>query len=389
MSFQANYFYQTEVPSKAIGNLGVINFGNHNNYGIGPVLTYTVFDNHKTSKSAESYNFMAMSKKTNYLVQKKKLELKLRQVYFRSQYALRELTLTAKALKTSAAQERDINIKLRAGSSSQLDQTEARRDVISYQLKYRQAQTQLTNFLRELISLTGVGDGLDTSGPVPNELFSEIPKGGGDPTLRIILDPIESTVNKFSILIKANNRNAPTDVHPELQTLNEQTESYRLASESEKSGLWPKIQFQANSQYIYPDAIIQKSIIQNTIGVTLSMPLYEGEATRSRSATKLNEAISNEYLKKQRLSDLVQDFSKAWDMVISLRSQKVLSEQSVRDAQVVEHLTYQSYKAGKIRYLDVQDANLKLLEAEVIYAQIESSLLNEIAMLDYLNTDKE
>ena len=58
-------------------------------------------------------------------------------------------------------------------------------------------------------------------------------------------------------------------------------------------------------------------------------------------------------------------------------------------AQVVEHLTYQSYKAGKIRYLDVQDANLKLLEAEVIYAQIESSLLNEIAMLDYLNTDKE
>lgn len=387
LSLQATYFYQTEVPSQTLGSLGTINFGTHNNYAIGPVLTYTLFDNNKESKNAESYDLLGQSKNANYIAQKKQLQLNIRQVYFRVQYTLRELILTAKSLKISQAQERDINLKFQAGASSRLDQTQAHRDVIGYQLKFRQAQTQLANYLRELIALTGVGIELDTSRPIPNEIISDIPKGVEIPTLRVDLDSLESTLEKFSTTAGSyNNFTVPSDDHPEMQALNHEVESFRLASESEKSGLWPKIQLQAKSQYIYPDVVIPKNIIQNTLGVTVSVPIYEGDATRSRSALKLSEAMSSEYHKKQRLSDLTRDFSKARDIITSLYSQKLLSEQSVRDAYVVEHLTYQSYKAGKIRYLDVQDANLKLLETEVNHAQIESRILMETANLSYLSS---
>ncbi|MBC7537640.1 MAG: TolC family protein [Bacteriovorax sp.] len=387
LSLQATYFYQTEVPKSSLGPVGSITFGTHNNYAIGPVLTYTLFDNNKESKSAQSYDLLALSKIENYKALKKQLELNIRQVYFRVQYALKELILTANSLKISQAEQRDIDLKWKAGASSRLDLTQAHRDVISYQLKYKQAQTQLANELRELIALTGVGDELDTSRPIPEELISSTPRGIESPTLRVDLDSLEATLKKFSATPETFKQfTAPTDNHPELQSLNHEAESSRLASESEKSGLLPKIQFLAKSQYIYPDAILPKNIIQNTIGVTLSVPLYEGEATRSRSALKMSEAMSSEYRKKQRLSDLNRDFLKAHDVITSLHSQKLLSEQSVHEAGVVEHLTYQSYKAGKNRYLDVQDANLKLLEAEVNHAKIESSILMETAALSYLSS---
>ncbi|MDD4973817.1 MAG: TolC family protein [Bacteriovorax sp.] len=387
LSLQASYAYLTEVPSKTLGPIGSITFGTHNNYAIGPVLTYTLFDNNKESKNAESYDLLGQSKNANYLVQKKQLELNIRQVYFRVQYALRELILTAKSLKISQAQENDIEIKFQAGASSRLDQTQAQREVINYHLKYKQAQTQLALFLRELIALTGVGIELDTSKPIPDDLVFDMPNGVDTPTLRVVLDPLESTLKKFSTTPESYQKfTMPTNDHPEMQVFNHEAESFRLASDSEKSGLWPKIQLQAKSQYIYPDAVIPKNIIQNTIGVTFSLPLYEGEAIRSRSALKLSEALSSDYHRMQRLSDLTRDFSKARDVITSLHSQKLLSERNVREAKVIEQLTYQSYKAGKIRYLDVQDSNLKLLQAEVNHAQIESSILMETATLQYLSS---
>ncbi|MGZ3788935.1 MAG: TolC family protein [Bacteriovorax sp.] len=387
LNLQASYLYQTEVPSKTLGPLGSITFGTHNNYAVGPVLTYTLFDNHKDQKSAESYDLLAQSKKENYRAFKNQLQLNIRQIYFRVQYALKELILTAKALKISQALEQDIDLRVKAGASSRLDLTLSRREVIGYHLKFRQAQTQLANYLREIMALTGVGGELDTSRPIPDELASDLPRGVETPTIRVSLDSIESTLNQFSATSKSDKKFfPPTDDHPEIQSLNREAESFRLASESEKSGLWPKVQLQAKSQYIYPDAIIPKNIIQNTLGVTLSIPLYEGDATRSRSALKMSESMSSEYRKKQKYLDLSRDFSKAFDVLESLQSQELLSEQSVHEAKVVERLTYQSYKGGKIRYLDLQDANLKLLEAEVNHAQIESSILMETAALIYLSS---
>ena len=60
--------------------------------------------------------------------------------------------------------------------------------------------------------------------------------------------------------------------------------------------------------------------------------------------------------------------------------------ENINEAQEVERLTYQSYRAGKSRLLDVQDANLKLLEAQVSAAQIDSEILNEMAILAYLSS---
>ena len=245
----------------------------------------------------------------------------------------------------------------------------------------------MASYLQELIALTGVGQELNTAKSVPNILLSDMPEGVETPTVRVSLDSLESTLEKISPTQDSYKKfSAPTEEHFEMQVFTHEAASSRMASESEKAGVWPKVQLQAKSQYIYPDVVIPKNIIQNTIGVTLSVPFYEGDASKSRSALKLNEALSSEFLKKQKLSDLTRDFIRARDSISSLLMQRSVSLQSVQDARMVESLTFQSYKNGKIRYLDVQDANLKLLEAEVSYAQIQSKILMETAVLSYLSS---
>lgn len=97
--------------------------------------------------------------------------------------------------------------------------------------------------------------------------------------------------------------------------------------------------------------------------------------------------MASEYQKQQKITDLSRDFHKAYESLESLRIQQKLSETNVKENQHLERLTYQSYRAGKSRYLDVQDANLKLFEAEVTSALIGSQVLLQIATLDYLSNN--
>ena len=117
----------------------------------------------------------------------------------------------------------------------------------------------------------------------------------------------------------------------------------------------------------------------------MSLPLFEGNNSRHRAAQRLSESQSYEYQRDQRLTDLTRFSSKAIDSLASLKAQKEESEENIRQAQEVERLTYESYKAGEARLLDVQDANVRMLQAQVAEAQLESAILSQTALLDYLS----
>jgi outer membrane protein len=381
LSLQGNYYYQTQVPSLTEGPLGTLTFGTHNNYTVGPVLSYTVFDGGKDRNNLESNESLAKSRHENYRSQERQLELMVRQAYFQVQYGLKQLVLTSDSLKLSQSQSQDIDLRFRAGAASRLDQVTAHRDVMNYQLKFRQAQTDLASSLRGLFALVGESRPFDTARPVPAELASNLPAGVEEPTVQVKLDALEVSLGGFG----QEAFQAPKGEHPEVQALEHQAESSRLASESERSGLWPKLQFQAKSQLQYPNVVLPENVIQNTIGATLTFPLFEGDASRNRAAQKLSEAMASEFQKQQKLSDLSRDYHKAYDFLKSLKAQQKVNDANVREAEEVQKLTYRSFRAGKVRYLDVEDANLKLLQAQVTAAQIESQVLTQIATLKYLS----
>lgn len=381
LSVQGYQFYQTRVPSIDFGGLGSFSFGTHDNYAVGPVLSYTLFDGGRDRGLAQSAALLAKARDAAAGTQEQLLALAVRQAYFRVQYALRQVSLTADLYRLSSAQSKDIDLRFREGSSSKLDQVQAHRDLTANALRFQQAQNDLAAAFRDLAALIGAPATQDASFPIPGDLAANYPEGLPAPTLRITLDPLDATLAAY----RPKSAESPLEEHLEVRALRYQADSSKAAARSERAGLWPTVALQAREQYEYPYAVLHQSVWQGQYGATLSVPVFEGGASRERAAQRASEAKSYEYQRDQRATDLTRFAAKASDALASLKGQRDDSLENVRQAQEVERLTYDSYKAGQSRYLDVQDANARLLQAQVAEAQLESAILNQTALVEYLS----
>lgn len=385
LSLDGNYYYQSNVPTADMGPLGTIPFGTHNNYSVGPIFTYTLFDGGRDRNSYESFIALSDARRADYQARQAQLRLNLRIAYFRVQLALKSLMLTADSLKLAQAQSRDIDVRFRAGASSRLDQISAHKDMLSYQMRFNQAQGELGRALRDLFSLTGGGETLDTSRPIPTELVHNAPAGVESASLVVQLDPPEKSLEK----ILGRGGDQPATNHPELVSLEKVSEASRQAAESAKGGYWPRLQFHAASQLLYPNLVIPEQAIQNTLGVNLSFPLFEGNLTPNQTSQRNSEAMAASFQKEQRQRDFERDWRKIQEGLENLKRQQNLNRQTVKESQEIEKLTYQAYRGGRVRFLDVQSANLRLLESQVNAAEIDHQILEQNANLEYLASQAE
>ena len=84
-------------------------------------------------------------------------------------------------------------------------------------------------------------------------------------------------------------------------------------------------------------------------------------------------------------TDLQRDWLKSHDRLKSLKDEKALGEQSVRDTEAYYKLVYGSYQNGSSTYLEVQSAELGALQAKVRLATTETQMLIELATLSSLS----
>jgi outer membrane protein len=381
LSIQGDYHYNSNVPQLTLGPGQQLNFGTHDNYSVGPVLNYTVFDAGRDRGNRDSAEVLADAQGRNRQAKEAQLELSIRQAYFQVQYNLRQLELTLDSLKLAQAQSRDVNLRFRSGASSRLDDVQAKQDVINYRLRFRQAQNELASSFRNLLALEGNTLTIDTSRPVSARLADKLPPEVEKPTLVLGLEPLEESIRTLN----SDKKTFSGESHPEVQALEKQAQSAKRQADAEGAARYPKLDFYAKALYEYPNYVLPENAWQDTVGATLTFQLFEGGASRNRSAQHLKEASSAEFQKQQRLIDLTRDETKANDSIQSLRAQKQMNDESVVQAKEVQHLTYQSYKSGKSRYLDVQDADVKLLQAQVSAAQIDAQILSQLAILNYLS----
>ena len=80
-------------------------------------------------------------------------------------------------------------------------------------------------------------------------------------------------------------------------------------------------------------------------------------------------------------------WQKAQDQTASLRLQQILTRRAAERAAEVARLRYQAYKLGQLRYLDVEDANLKEVQAKVDAATTNVNLLIQLANLESLSEE--
>jgi len=357
LTFDANYRYVTNVPSVTLGPLGTIQFGDYNNYSVGPTLSYTLWDTGLARDSWNSFKNLAEARKQDLENAKIQIQLSSRLAYFRVQLAIEELKLVTDSLKVSNAQYKDISDRFAAGASSRTDQLDAHREAQSMELNLEQDQANLELAYRDLSAL----------------LLAD--------TQAAELDPLEETYKSFA----SANFSPPGEEHPRIRSLQHVATASHLASESQSSSLWPTLQVSARASYEYPNTILLASYEQNTVQATLTMPLFEWSRTRHLSSEKEAEAISTEYRREQLKTDLQRDWDKTKIQLETYRRQRTLNAEMVGETEEISRLIYSSYKNGRTNYLDVQSANLRALEAKVQAARTTAQFLIQSATLESLS----
>lgn len=363
ISLDASYKYLSEVPELNFPGGTKAAFGDNQNYSVGPILTWTVWDFGSTRKTVKGIESQGASKKHEQNLGNRQILLSARLAYFKIQLRTEQKRLVADSLKLAESQYRDIQNRIKAGSANRIDLLSSHKEVLNFKLQFRQIQSDLSSDIRDLYALIGKNNTNENSTSVEVDSILSSLKELSDRYGDIQLDE------------------AKLGQHPLIKMHTANMESNRLIAESFKANQLPKLSLFLKSSLDYPNGPVLEQIHQNTIGVALSMPIYEGGKSSNESAERQNLARAFEYRQNQARVEIIRDWNKAKDQLNGLREKSEIYKNSVSESLEHAKLVYSSYRAGKTSFLEVQTANLHALETQVQSTTNDVQMLIQLAYL--------
>ncbi len=384
VTLDGSYFYQTIVPQVSLfpGSSG-FNFGTHNNYAVGPTVSYTLWDQGELMDAWRSQKFLASSQAAQKDLARRQVILIARLDYFQVQLALEQELAISDSLRLIEAQYRDITKRFHAGSASQIDRLSTHDQVLDRRRDLRSSQADVASALRTLFALTGQSQDLDVSAPIDARIAGMRPSGLSTPTISVELDPLDSVEVK---MVKASS--APLDPnYPQVLVYKLQAEAGKFEAASIRDGEWPKLKFAYKGQYLYPELplVLNKSYWQNTASLNATVPILEFGRTKNQAAAQKLLAEASESQSVQALDDLLMNWHKAHDQYSALRDEEQLDQISVAETAKIATLRYASYKYGGSTILDVETADINALGARVSASLRRTQILIQLATLSSLS----
>ncbi len=369
LTLEGTYKYITEVPTLKFPGGTNTPFGDHQNYSIGPTITWNLLDFGSLKKLVGGAEALKASKQAEKNLISRQILLAARLAYFKIQLRTEQHRLVTDSLKLAESQHRDIQNRKNIGSSNRIDLLAAHKEVLNLKLQSRQLQSDLSLDLRDIYALIGHTE---------SQL---VPSSDG-------IDPIQKSLITLGKYEDAQFNENALSQHPLIKMHSATAESLRLTSESFKANTLPKLSLFLKTSIDYPNGPILENINQNTVGLTLSMPLYEGGRSSSEAAEKQNLAIASDNRREQARIDIFRDWQKAKDQINSLRDQREIHDVSVRESVERAKLVYGSYRAGRSSFLEVQSANLHALEAKVQATTNDVHILIQLAYLASISEEQ-
>jgi outer membrane protein TolC len=381
LGLSGNYFYQTYVPELSIvPNSPKEPFGEANNWSAEATLNWNLWDFRSQHNLANSSTAASQSQEQQYLAAQRQLKLAVRLAYFQTKIDLEQVRLLGDSLKVAQAQYADIVHQAHFGTASRLDQLSSHQEVLNYQRQFIQAQANLAQSLRNLFDLVGEKEPADFTRPLDSHMEGGLPEGVPGPTAWLSTDSLKDSLNS----LQKEAAVPPGESVPQLQTYAYLADSARFAANAVRSELLPKITLSAQAGFENPDGPILETVQQNIISISASMPLFDWGAIVKDSDSKRQQ--SEAYLADldQAKSDLWRDWNKAGDSLRSLVYQQTLNETAVSETEQLANLTYGAYKAGTVRFLEVQTANFQTLTAKIQDASNDVQILMQLSILSSL-----
>ncbi|HAF94976.1 MAG: hypothetical protein A2X34_07260 [Elusimicrobia bacterium GWC2_51_8] len=351
--------------------------GDNWNYSAGPAAYWTIFDYGAVKKYYESLRHTAQSKAVGAEHARRRVLFEARTAYFRLRLALEKVYLIGDNLQLALAQLKDISFSVKAGSRSRLDELMASQEVLARRRDLLKARNDISDALRDLSFITGAAQDPRPQAPLDARMKDKnygVIEPAGD---YITADTLESLLSKFA----AYSASGPDPAGPSIKAFEELAAAYRSASAGAGAERGPKLQISAKSSLDYPNGPNLYSFNQNTAGLSLSLPLFEGgkSSLKARESSLAADAALERSVEARNIVE--RDFYKARDAFMRLDVQQKINIEAVDRAGEAAELAYGAYKAGGATYLEVENANLRVLSAKTTVASATAEMLYQLAVM--------
>ncbi|MFH1875053.1 MAG: TolC family protein [Pseudomonadota bacterium] len=368
LNFEAQSMFVSKIGRFQIPTLGINReVGDHINWSVGPALEWTVWDTGQITKKAKSLEKTTAAQTQNLDYYGRQVLFSARSSYIDVQLAKEQVRLVKDALNLAQAQYSDILEKKKAGTADLLDLTVAHQEVVDRQRDLEEAFGNLALAKRALVATLGYDPQAESVDALEVQQINQV----------------------LNVLLPQANTQVDIEAHPQVQALADQQQAYELAAKSSSARHWPKIDMKGTSTFEYPNLGENITIQQNKLLLNLHLPIFDWGMISKESRSNKFQAYSTQEQKKQTMLDLERTTAEIRQRIKTLKGLRIANIKAINDAVEVARLTYNSYQAGRVIFLDVQRANVKALSIKVDSAQTDAELARQISQLLALAQSKE
>ena len=382
LSLEGSLRYNHVVPEismpAALG--GARPLGDNWNYSIGPSAYWTL-DGGTLRAGREAARHTASGRSSEAENVRRQTVLKARVSYFQVQLSLEKVYLIAENLQVALSQLKDMELGVKAGSRSRLDGIRARQETTARRRDLLRARAELSSVLRDFSFVTGLEPPAGTGLPLDARMAGKDYGGETFAGLLVKAEPYEEILSR---LMPAAERELGRDL-PAVTALAEAAAAYRSSASAQKAEKLPRLTLSARSSMDYPNGPNLYSFLQNSAGVSLSLPLFESGRLAEREKESRLNADAADRRRDEAARAAGRDFAAAQDDYGALMEEQALNIDALDDAEEASKLAYAAYKAGGGTWLDVESANLKALQAKTTAASSNAGILMKLALLDSLS----
>lgn len=359
-SFGAESTVVSKVGSINVAALGITQqVGERLNWSVGPSINAVIWDTGQIINKARSLQKIASVEKNQLDFDQRQVLLNARAAYIGAQLAKEQVKLITEALRLARAQYAYVSDKARVGTADTFDLTVAHQEMTDREKDFDEANGELAIFKRDLLGAIGLDEEMARADSVDVE-----------PVLLVL-----NTMLPHS--------EAPVDIesHPQVKGLADREASAKLAAKSTIVKYYPEIKLKGSATFEYPNLGQADTIQQNRASLNLSVPMLDWGMIAKTARSERHQAKAAHEEKKQTIVDLTRDVSDVRSRIETFKKLRISTARAAKDASEVARLSFESYKIGKIIFLDVQRANVKALSAKLDEVRTDANLGLEIAKL--------
>ncbi|MBD5193678.1 MAG: TolC family protein [Bacteroidales bacterium] len=362
LDFATNQGYSNYPWGEAVKNSYISNYGLNS--------SWTVWNGGVRENNIRRQKLQSRINELNTGDVLRTLETDLLQVYINILYAKEAIGIYKEAARLSMAQAERARQLMEAGRLSRVDYAQLKSQYEQDEYAIVNAQGTYDTRRMELKKLLELGIDMEIS-------------------LKDIEWTAEQILAQLPDMSESYRMAVDTDLR--IRSLELEKEGTDIDIAIAKAGRMPKIALNASVGTGYgapgdPFGTALKKGLNETVGLTLSVPIFDNKKTSSAVARSKVQALNAQLDIEQRYTDIAQTVENWYIDTRSAQSRFVAAQQQLSAAELTDELTNEQFKLGLVNTVELMTSHNDLTQARHVLLQAKYMAMLGQKMIEYYRT---